>query len=84
MTKRVGPHPQLGQLTAEGKRELIELGRQSRARYVISKGETVGKMASNFLPENLDGAASNLVYARSTDIDRALESAEMFLKDVPR
>ena len=78
--KKSWPHPQLGQLTAEGKRELIELGRQSRARYVISKQETVGAIVTNFLPETFNGAASNPVYARSTDIDRALESAEMFLK----
>ena len=51
--KKSWPHPQLGQLTAEGKRELIELGRQSRARYVISKQETVGAIVTNFLPETL-------------------------------
>eukprot|EP00943_MAST-04B_sp_MAST-4B-sp1_P009785 g9785.t1 len=68
------PQPQLGQLTFEGKQELIDLGKQFRARYVLSNNN------QNLLPEQFQGVGLSFIYARSTDTERALETAQMFLK----
>jgi hypothetical protein len=69
------PQPQLGQLTFKGKQELIDLGKQFRARYVLSNNYN-----QKLLPEKFQGIGPSFIYARSTDTDRALESAQMFLK----
>ena len=79
--KKAWPTAQLGQLTIKGKLELIDLGKQFRARYILSKKNIIDNGKNeNLLPEKFEGVASPFIYARSTDIDRALESAEMFLK----
>ncbi|KAL3075889.1 hypothetical protein niasHT_032092 [Heterodera trifolii] len=55
-----------GQLTIEGMRQMEELGQFLRERYA----------AANFLPQHFDRKE---IIIRSTDVDRALESAQSLL-----
>jgi len=58
----------LGELTGEGMDQLYRLGTKIRSKYIEELG---------FIPRNYSG--SQILYARSTDKDRTLMSAECFL-----